>query len=71
MADFVILDKDPLNEIRNIRSVYMTVKNGIAYKRRQYLLGGIAHRQGRFTPDSISLRVLMAQPLMLTLALVQ
>jgi len=36
MADFVILDKDPLRDIRNIRSVYMTVKNGVRYKRSLY-----------------------------------
>lgn len=36
MADFVILDKDPLSDIRNIRTVYMTVKNGITYKRTPY-----------------------------------
>ena len=36
LADFVILDKDPLSDIRNIRSVYMTVKNGVGYKRSQY-----------------------------------
>ncbi len=35
-ADFVILDKDPLTDIRNIRSVYMTVKNGVGYKRSLY-----------------------------------
>jgi imidazolonepropionase-like amidohydrolase len=36
LADFVVLDKDPLSDIRNIRSVYMTVKNGVGYKRSQY-----------------------------------
>ena len=36
MANFVVLDKDPLGDIRNIRSVYMTVKNGVGYKRSQY-----------------------------------
>ena len=36
MANFVILDKDPLSDIRNIRSVYMTVKNGIGYERSHY-----------------------------------
>jgi predicted amidohydrolase YtcJ len=36
MADFVVLDKDPMSDIHNIRSVYMTVKDGIAYKRSQY-----------------------------------
>jgi imidazolonepropionase-like amidohydrolase len=36
MANFVILDKDPMSDIRNIRSVYMTVKNGIGYKRSHY-----------------------------------
>jgi imidazolonepropionase-like amidohydrolase len=36
LADFAILDKDPLSDIRNIRSVYMTVKNGVYYKRSQY-----------------------------------
>jgi imidazolonepropionase-like amidohydrolase len=36
MANFVILDKDPLSDIRNTRSVYMTVKNGIGYKRSAY-----------------------------------
>lgn len=36
MADFVMLDKDPLRDIRNIRSVYMTVKNGVSYKRSLY-----------------------------------
>jgi imidazolonepropionase-like amidohydrolase len=36
MADFVILDKDPLSDIRNIRDIYMTVKNGVNYKRSTY-----------------------------------
>jgi predicted amidohydrolase YtcJ len=38
MADLVILDNDPLSDIRNIRSVYITVKNGIAYKRNQFVV---------------------------------
>jgi imidazolonepropionase-like amidohydrolase len=36
MADFVILDKDPLSDIRNIRSVFITVKHGVSYKRSRY-----------------------------------
>jgi imidazolonepropionase-like amidohydrolase len=36
LANFDILDKDPLVDIHNIRSVYVTVKNGIRYKRSQY-----------------------------------
>ena len=36
MADFVVLDKNPLSDIRNIRSVYVTVKHGIRYPRRSY-----------------------------------
>ena len=36
MANFVILDKDPLSDIRNTRSVYMIVKNGVSYKRSAY-----------------------------------
>jgi imidazolonepropionase-like amidohydrolase len=35
-ADFVILDRDPLSDVRNVRSVYMTVKNGVGYKRSLY-----------------------------------
>ena len=42
LADFVILDKDPLSDIRNIRSVYMTVKNGVGYKRSQYQAAAIS-----------------------------
>ncbi|MGH9643608.1 MAG: amidohydrolase family protein [Terriglobales bacterium] len=36
IADFVVLDKDPLSDIRNVRSVYMTVKNGVAHKRSSF-----------------------------------
>jgi imidazolonepropionase-like amidohydrolase len=36
IADFVVLDKDPLSDIHNVRSVYMTVKNGVGYKRSLY-----------------------------------
>jgi imidazolonepropionase-like amidohydrolase len=36
MADFVILDSDPLSDIRNMRDIYMTVKNGVNYKRSTY-----------------------------------
>ena len=36
IADFVVLDKDPLKDIRNIPSVYVTVKHGIGYPRRSY-----------------------------------
>jgi len=36
IADFVVLDKDPMSDIRNVRSVYMTVKNGVGYKRSLY-----------------------------------
>ena len=36
IADFVVLDKDPMSDIRNVRSVYMTVKNGLRYKRSLY-----------------------------------
>ena len=34
IADFVVLDKNPLSDIRNVRSVYVTVKHGIRYPRR-------------------------------------
>jgi imidazolonepropionase-like amidohydrolase len=33
LADFVVLNRDPLTDIHNIRSVYMTVKNGVSYRR--------------------------------------
>jgi imidazolonepropionase-like amidohydrolase len=33
LANFCVFDKDPLTDIHNIRSVYMTVKNGVSYKR--------------------------------------
>jgi imidazolonepropionase-like amidohydrolase len=36
LANFVILDKDPLIDIRNFHSIYMTVKNGVNYKRSAY-----------------------------------
>lgn len=36
IANFVVLDKDPLSDIRNVRNVYMTVKNGVGYKRSLY-----------------------------------
>ena len=36
IADFVVLDMDPISDIRNVRSVYMTVKNGVGYKRNLY-----------------------------------
>jgi imidazolonepropionase-like amidohydrolase len=35
LANFVILDKDPVSDIHNVRSVYMTVKNGLRFRRRQ------------------------------------
>jgi imidazolonepropionase-like amidohydrolase len=41
LADFVILDRDPLSDIHNLRSIYMTVKNGIGYKRRAYRTAAI------------------------------
>ena len=31
LADMVILEKDPLSDIRNIRSVYRVVKGGVIY----------------------------------------
>ena len=36
IADFVVLGIDPMSDIRNVRSVYMTVKNGIGLKRSLY-----------------------------------
>jgi imidazolonepropionase-like amidohydrolase len=36
IADFVVLDMDPMSDIRNVRSIYMTVKNGVGYKRSLY-----------------------------------
>jgi imidazolonepropionase-like amidohydrolase len=36
IADFVVLDMDPISDIRNVRSVYMTVKNGVGYKHNLY-----------------------------------
>jgi imidazolonepropionase-like amidohydrolase len=34
LANFVVFDKNPLTDIHNIRSVYMTVKHGVSYKRQ-------------------------------------
>jgi imidazolonepropionase-like amidohydrolase len=31
LADLVILDENPLSDIRNVRSIYRVVKNGVAY----------------------------------------
>jgi imidazolonepropionase-like amidohydrolase len=36
IADFVVLDKNPLSDIRNVRSVYLTVKHGIRYPHDSY-----------------------------------
>lgn len=36
LANFAVFDEDPLRNIHNIRGVYMTVKNGIAYERQLY-----------------------------------
>jgi len=36
LADFVILDMDPMSDIANVRSIYMTIKNGIGYERSLY-----------------------------------
>jgi imidazolonepropionase-like amidohydrolase len=36
IADFVVLDKDPLDDIANIRSVLMVVKHGSQYRRSDY-----------------------------------
>jgi imidazolonepropionase-like amidohydrolase len=35
LANFAIFDQDPLRDIHNVRSIYMTVKNGISYERRR------------------------------------
>ncbi len=37
LANLVVLDKDPLKDISSIRSVYMTVKNGIRYPHSKYM----------------------------------
>ncbi len=37
LANFVVLDKDPLRDIRFLDSVSMTVKDGIVYERSAYL----------------------------------
>jgi imidazolonepropionase-like amidohydrolase len=36
LANFVVLDKNPLNDIHNVRSVYITVKNGLRHPRSKY-----------------------------------
>jgi imidazolonepropionase-like amidohydrolase len=36
LANLVVLDKDPLKDISSIRSVYITIKNGIRYPRSKY-----------------------------------
>jgi imidazolonepropionase-like amidohydrolase len=36
LADFVVLGKDPMIDIHNVRSIYMTVKNGLRFERKQY-----------------------------------
>jgi predicted amidohydrolase YtcJ len=41
LANFVVFDKDPLGDIHNVRSVYMTVKNGISYRRQLYRTAAI------------------------------
>jgi imidazolonepropionase-like amidohydrolase len=43
LANFVILDKDPVSNIHNIRSVYITVKNGLRFKRQLYRPASIQH----------------------------
>jgi imidazolonepropionase-like amidohydrolase len=39
LADFVVLDGDPLSDIRNVRHVYRVVKNGVVYNPAQLLNG--------------------------------
>ena len=41
LANLVILDRDPLSNIHNLRSIYMTVKNGVGYRRRAYRTAAI------------------------------
>jgi imidazolonepropionase-like amidohydrolase len=36
LANLVVLDRDPLKDISNIRTIYITVKNGIRYPHSQY-----------------------------------
>jgi hypothetical protein len=36
IANMVILDKNPVEDIANVRSVYMVVKRGIPYLRSSY-----------------------------------
>jgi imidazolonepropionase-like amidohydrolase len=48
LANFAIFDEDPLRDIHNIRSIYMTVKNGTSYERQQYRNAAI--RPGRQKP---------------------
>jgi imidazolonepropionase-like amidohydrolase len=36
LANLIVLDKDPLKDISGIRSVYLTVKNGIRYPHSKY-----------------------------------
>lgn len=40
LANFVVLDKDPMIDIGSLNSVSITVKNGIAYPRSAYLRPG-------------------------------
>lgn len=40
-ADFVVLDKDPLDDIDNIRSVETVVKHGIAHPRSDFKSGSV------------------------------
>jgi imidazolonepropionase-like amidohydrolase len=36
LANFIVLDKDPMKDIRSLRSISTTVKNGVAYPRSAY-----------------------------------
>ena len=34
-ANFIVLDRNPLEDIQNTRSIIMTIKDGIAYQRKE------------------------------------
>jgi imidazolonepropionase-like amidohydrolase len=39
LANFIVLDRNPMTDIRNFASIFMTVKNGINYRRDRYRPG--------------------------------
>lgn len=40
LASFVVLDEDPLADLRNLAGIWCTVKRGVAHPRADFVVGG-------------------------------